>query len=69
MNHAITVGALLLALGLIAGLILCALGCLAVFAGGMSDNPKAGDDAGRTGCILFVAGAVVFGGSLFGLLG
>lgn len=68
MNHSITVGGLLLTLGLIAGLLTVCIGALATFAGGMSDDPTAGADASRTGCFIFIAGALLFGASLWGLL-
>lgn len=56
MNHAITVGGLLLTLGIIGGLIGSAFGALMVFAGGMSDNPSAGNDAAGTGCLVLLGG-------------
>lgn len=66
MNHAITVGGLLLALGVLVGLIVSALGLLTIFAAGMSD---AGDDGtGAVGCAVLVAGAALLAGSLWALL-
>lgn len=68
MNHAITIGGLLLGIGMLVGFLALAFGALALFAGGMSDSPSAGDDASRTGCIALVVGAVLFALCLWGLL-
>jgi len=68
MDHAITIGGLLLTLGLIGGFVALAFGALAVFAGGMSDAPSAGNDATNLGCAFLIAGALLFGGCLWGLL-
>lgn len=66
MNHAITIGGLLLGLSLIAGFITFASGILMMFAAGMSD---AGDDGtGKSGCITMAVGAVMFGASLWAIL-
>lgn len=59
MSHAITIGGLLGALGGIGGLAVSAFGLLAMFAGGMSDDPEAGDSAGKLGCGLIIGGGIV----------
>lgn len=59
MNHAITVGGLLATVAIFAGIVLCAIGALAVFAGGMSDAPSEGDSTSKTGCTLGVVGIVL----------
>jgi hypothetical protein len=65
MNHPLTIGGLLLGIGVISGLLMAAFGALLTFAAGMSD---AGDDStGATGCALFVAGAACTIGCLIGL--
>jgi hypothetical protein len=68
MNHAITLGGLLLFLAAAGGLVAIALGALTFFAGSMSDSPAAGDAAGKQGCIILLVGLAVFVGSLWGLL-
>lgn len=68
MNHAITIGGLLLGIGALVGFLSLSFGALAIFAGGMSDSPSAGDDASRTGCIALIAGAVLFALCFWGLL-
>jgi hypothetical protein len=68
MNHAITVGGLLLTLGLIVGLATAAIGALMVFAGGMSDAPAEGSDASRKGCFIGLLGLALFGASIWGML-
>jgi hypothetical protein len=56
-NHSITIGELLLALGALAGLGTVAVGALMMFAAGMSD---AGDDGtGKNGCLFMLCGALV----------
>jgi hypothetical protein len=60
MNHAITVGGLLLAVGALIGLAIAAFGVLEIFAGGMSDAPAEGDAAGKNGCVLLICGALIF---------
>lgn len=67
MDHAITVAGLLLSIGVLVGLVLAALGFLAVMAGGMSDSPSAGESAASTGCGLLLAGVAILVGSLIGL--
>jgi fatty acid desaturase len=69
MHHSITVADLLRALGAIAALGLLGFGALAWFAGGMSDNGEAGAQAGRTGCIMGVAGIVLLVAALWGCSG
>ena len=61
----ITWFALLKALGIIAGLIAVAIGALMAFAGGMSDNPEAGDAAGKQGCITAIVGLIVLLAAIF----
>jgi hypothetical protein len=57
MHHAITIGGLLLALGILGGLLAAALGLLMLFAAGMSD---AGDDGtGGKGCVTALVGIAV----------
>jgi hypothetical protein len=66
MNHPITVGGLILFVGALAGFLACGFGVLMFSAAMMSD---AGDDGtGTTGCITFVAGAIVCLGCIAGLL-
>jgi hypothetical protein len=64
MSHAITVGGLLLGLGVLAGLGLVGVGVLTAFAAGMASVPD--EKTGRTGCILFVVGFVLLVGCLVG---
>lgn len=68
MNHAITIGGLLLGIGALVGVLDLAFRALDLFAGGMSDSPSAGDDASRTGCIALIGGAVLFALCVWGLL-
>lgn len=64
MNHAITVGGLLLSVGIIAGLIAAAVGVLMAFAGGMSDSPAEGEAASKRGCIVLAIGLALVGGCI-----
>lgn len=64
MNHAITVGGLLLTVGIMVGFFACAIGLLMAFAGGMSDAPAEGDATSKQGCIVFVCGLVLFVGCI-----
>jgi hypothetical protein len=59
MNHAITIGELLRFIGGGVGILLLLVGALALFAGGMSDAPEAGDESSKTGCIIGAAGIVL----------
>jgi hypothetical protein len=68
MNHTITIGGLFLTLCVIAGLGISAIGALMLFAGGMSDNPSAGADAGKQGCFTLAIGVALFVGGVWGLL-
>ncbi len=68
MNHAITLGGLLLFLACVGGFVAAAFGALMTFAGGMSDAPAQGSAASSGGCLTAVIGAAVFGASLWGLL-
>jgi hypothetical protein len=68
MNHAITVGGLLLSLGGLVGFLIAGFGALATFAGGMSDDVSAGEDASRQGCFFLALGLVLMGASIWGLL-
>lgn len=61
----ITWFALLKALGVIAGVLTFAVGALMAFAGGMSDNPEAGDAAGKQGCITAIVGLIVLLAAIF----
>ena len=60
MDHTVTVGNLLLIAGLVVSLLVTGFGALMVFAGGMSSNPSAGDEASKRGCVVFLIGLVVF---------
>lgn len=68
MNHAITIGGLLLTVGVIAGLAAAAIGLLMIFAGGMSDAPAAGDEASKQGCIVALIGVVLLVGCLLAVV-
>lgn len=68
LHQAITLGAVLAAIALLIGLGLCGLAALAVFAAGMSDNQEAGNDTFRIGCTIGIAGIVLAGLGLWGLL-
>ena len=61
----ITWFALLKALGVIAGVLIFAIGALMAFAGGMSDNPEAGDAAGKQGCTTAIVGLIVLLAAIF----
>ena len=66
MNHAITIGGLLLGLGIVGGALAAMLGALMVAAAGMSD---AGDDGtGGTGCAILIGGLVVAALCVAGML-
>lgn len=65
MGHTITIGGLLLSLGIIGGLLAIAFGLLDAFANGMAD---AAGDNGKSGCIIFAVGLVVLVGSILGLV-
>jgi hypothetical protein len=69
MNHAITIGGLLLGILALGGLGAIAVGALMFMAGGMSDAPAAGEAAGKQGCIALTGGAVLFALAVWGLLG
>lgn len=59
MNHAVTFGELLRGLGVLVGIGLLLFG-IADFAGGsMSDDPAAGDSAGKSGCEIGIVGLIV----------
>jgi hypothetical protein len=65
-NHAITIGGLLLSIGAVGGLACIGIGALMLFAGGMSD---AGDDGTATsGCAIAVAGVCVAAFCIAGLV-
>lgn len=68
MNHAITIGGLLLSLGVLVGLAMTAFGALAIFAGGMSDAPEAGADTTRQGCMIALPGAMLLAMCIIGLV-
>lgn len=65
MNHAITIGGLLLTIGCLGGLVAAGIGLLMIFAGMMSD---AGDDTSGPGCITFVVGVAVLVGCVAALV-
>jgi hypothetical protein len=66
MNHAITIGGLLLGLGAVGGVLAACLGGLMVMAAGMSD---AGDDGtGGAGCAVLIAGAIIAALCIAGLV-
>jgi hypothetical protein len=67
MNHPVTIGGMLLVGGFAFGIVLLLCGTLALFAGGMSDNPEAGDGASRAGCICCLLGAAVLVLCIMGL--
>jgi hypothetical protein len=52
-------------LSIVASVLLLAFGFLQFWAGAMSDNPTAGDAAGKSGAITFVVGLVILIGSLY----
>lgn len=68
LHQAITLGAVLAAIAVLVGLALCGVAALAVFAGSMSDNPEAGNDAFHTGCLVGIAGIIIAGAGLWALL-
>lgn len=68
MNLTITVGGLLLTLGVIFGLLITSFGVVMTFAAGMSDAYDAGNKAGKQGCFTFLAGLALAVGSLLGLI-
>jgi hypothetical protein len=66
LDHPITLGGVLLALGFVAGLFAMAFGALMVFAAGMSD---AGDDGtGGKGCAVFIVGLAILISCIVGIL-
>jgi predicted outer membrane lipoprotein len=65
MNHAITLGGLLLSIGLLGGVLTCAFGVLSLFANMMAD---AQGDGGKGGCIALIVGAVLVIGCGIGLV-
>lgn len=68
MNHAITLGGLLLFLGIIGGLVMIGFGVLKFFVGSMSDAPEAGEAAGKQGCIIAAVGLVLLVGCILKLV-
>lgn len=66
MNHAVTLGEILVVIGCIVGLLAAALGALMFMAGGMSDSPSAGDRAGKQGCIVAIVGIILLCASIYG---
>ncbi len=68
MNHAITIGELLLGILALGGFGAIAVGGLMFMAGGMSDAPAAGEAAGKQGCITIIVGAVLCALAMWGLL-
>lgn len=68
LHQALTLGAVLAAIAVLVGLGLCGLAALAIFAAGMSDDQEAGNDTFRVGCMVGLAGIVLTGLGLWGLL-
>lgn len=66
MNHTITIGGLLASIGMVAGALIAAMGLISLMAAGMSDAPS--DNAGKGGCITFIAGLALAAASLAALL-
>jgi hypothetical protein len=65
-NHPITIGGLVLSLGLLAGLLALGGGLLAVMAEGMSDAPS--EDNGKSGCLTAIVGLILVIGCAIGLI-
>jgi hypothetical protein len=65
MNHAITLGGLLLSIGVLGGILMVCFGLLSSFGNMMAD---AAGDGGKSGCIITAIGLVLLGGSVIGLL-
>ena len=57
MNHAITLGGLLLGVGALTGFGMVVLGVMNVLANSMSDNPT--DNSSTAGCVPVLAGAAL----------
>jgi uncharacterized membrane protein YphA (DoxX/SURF4 family) len=68
MNHAITVGGLLLVLGAIVSIPAFLFGLLMIFAGGMSNSPTEGESAASSGCLVTIISAIVLIGCVAGLI-
>lgn len=66
MSHAITVGGLLAAIGILAGFVMSAGGVLALFAAGMSDAPSQVNS--KPGCIAIVLGIALMASSIWAVL-
>jgi hypothetical protein len=64
MNHAITIGGLLLSVGALVGFVVLLAGVASAFGNMMAD---AAGDNGKQGCILFIVGLVIFVVCLIGL--
>jgi hypothetical protein len=67
MNHAITIGGLLLSVCVFVGIVMAAVGALMVFAGGMSDAPASGEEFSGQGCRIVIVGIAIIGGGLWAL--
>lgn len=65
MNHAITIGELLLSLGVLIGLGVTAFGLLSAFANMMAD---AAGDNGKEGCQVMLGGVALLIGCILGLV-
>lgn len=59
MNTPITIGDVLAVIGCLVGLALTAFGIMAFMGGAMSDAPSEGDNAGKVGCSLALAGVCI----------
>jgi acid phosphatase family membrane protein YuiD len=64
MNHSITIGGLLLSIGLLGGIGTICFAVLSLFANMMAD---AQGDNGKSGCIALVVGAALTIGCVIGL--
>jgi hypothetical protein len=64
MNHTVTIGGVLLILGMVAGLGMVAIGAMVTIAEGMSDAPSSGSG----GCITAAAGLALLVGCILGLV-
>jgi hypothetical protein len=64
MNHAITVGGLLLSIGIVASTLAAAYGAFDAYGNMMAD---AAGDNGKQGCTIFIVGIVGLVGCIAGL--
>ena len=66
MNHAITIGGLLLTVGAFIGLLMAGFGGIIILANGMSDNTS--DNSSGAGCVPLIAGIALTIGCIVGLV-